>query len=244
MINKYNKKMWQVADNSMIDTYKWSPKGVALKDGGRAALDTFMSAYPFAVDGYNKYFDLAFKKANIILNTKIKNYDIENKQVAINGEKYKFEVIVNTISPDILFEHCYGEMPFVGRDFHKIVFPSEYIFPENVYFLYYANDEQFTRLVEYKKFTHHKSSTTLIGMEIPSKNGKHYPLPFKSEMEKAEKYFQLMPEGVFSIGRAGSYRYKVDFDDCIEQSMELARVLKNGAGRDHPVLLKRWQKFE
>ena len=63
-------------------------------------------------------------------------------------------------------------------------------------------------------------------------------------MRKAEKYFQLMPEGVFSIGRAGSYRYKVDFDDCIEQAMELARVIKNGDGRVHPVLLERWQKFE
>ena len=30
----------------------------------------------------------------------------------------------------------------------------------------------------------------------------------------------------------------------IEQAMELARVLKNGEGRDHPVLLQRWQKFE
>ena len=38
-----------------------------------------------------------------------------------------------------------------------------------------------------KKFTHHKSPTSLIGMEIPSKNGKHYPLPFRSEMKKAEK---------------------------------------------------------
>src|SRR5262249_56182710 len=99
--------------------------------------------------------------------------------------------------------------------------------------LYYANDEQFTRLVEYKKFTHHRSPTSLVGMEIPSLNGKHYPLPFKSEQELARKYFELMPEGVYSIGRAGSYRYGLDIDDCIEQAMAMAAELPQG-GRDPP----------
>jgi UDP-galactopyranose mutase len=32
----------------------------------------------------------------------------------------------------------------------------------------------------------------------------------------------LMPDGVFSIGRAGSYNYAVDIDNCIEQAMEIA----------------------
>ena len=75
-------------------------------------------------------------------------------------------------------------------------------------------------------------------------NGKYYPMPIKKEMEKAEEYFNLMPDGVFSMGRAGSYRYLVDIDDCIEQSMELAQILKNGIERNHPVLLERWHKFE
>src|SRR5262249_58867158 len=99
--------------------------------------------------------------------------------------------------------------------------------------LYYANDEQFTRLVEYKKFTHHRSPTSLVGMEIPSLNGKHYPLPFKSEQELARKYYALMPEHVYSTGRAGSYRYALDIDDCIEQAMLMAQQIKEG-GRDYP----------
>ena len=53
-------------------------------------------------------------------------------------------------------------------------------------------------------------------MEIPSNNGKHYPMPIKSEIAKAEKYFSIMPDDVFSIGRTGSYDYNVDIDvvDC------------------------------
>jgi len=243
MINSYNKKMWIVDDNSTIDTFNWSPKGVTIKDGPKAAWDTAMSAYPYASDGYNKYFDLVLDKAQVLFNTKIDKYDIPNKKVSIGNDTLQFDIIVNTISPDILFDYCYGELPYIGRDFHKIVFPTEHVFPDHVYFLYYANEEKFTRLVEYKKFTHHKSPTTLIGMEVPSMKGKYYPMPIKKEMERAEKYFKLMPQGVYSMGRAGSYRYLVDIDDCIEQSMELTDIIKNGGEVNHPVLLERWQEM-
>ena len=75
-------------------------------------------------------------------------------------------------------------------------------------------------LVEYKKFTQHKSKTTLIGMEIPSLNGRFYPVPIKSEQKKAKKYFEQFTKNTYSIGRAGSYRYEVDIDDCIYQSLQ------------------------
>ena len=226
-IDRYSKKMWQFKDNKLIDTFSWSPKGVALKEGPRAAWDQAISGYPYAPDGYNQYFDLATQDAKILLSTQIEHYDIPKKTVVIKGERRKFDIIVNTISPDILFDCCFGELPYVGRDFHKMVLPTEHCFPPNVYFIYYANDEQFTRLVEYKRFTKHQSSSTLIGMEIPSRNGKHYPIPTKTEQEKAQKYFDLMPEDVFSIGRAGSYRYHVDIDDCIEQAIKMAEVVSS-----------------
>ena len=37
-----------------------------------------------------------------------------------------------------------------------------------------------------------------------------------------DEYFRLMPDNVYSIGRAGSYRYQVDIDDCIEQAKEVS----------------------
>jgi len=239
-IDGYNKKMWLVDDNKKIDTFNWSPKGVTIKSGPRAAWDAAMSAYPYAEDGYNKYFDYAVQGVNVMLNTRIERYDIPNRTVWLNGEKKTYDVIINAISPDELFEKCYGELKYIGRDFHKIVFPTEHVFPEHVYFLYYANDEQFTRLVEYKKMTHHKSPTTLIGMEIPSLNGRHYPLPFKKDMALASKYFEMMPDHVYSIGRNGSYRYGLDIDDCIEQAMIMAKQIKEG-GRDYPVPMEIWR---
>ncbi len=242
IIKHYNQKMWLVDDNKKIDTFKWSPKGATIKDGPRAAWDIAISAYPYAKNGYDDYFDMVLKKVNVKLNTKIESFDIPNKTVIIDGNKLSFDIIINTISPDLLFDKCYGELPFIGRDLHTIVFPNEFVFPENVYFIYYPNKEKFTRLVEYKKFTHHKSKNSLIGMEIPSLNGKHYPLPIKSEQIRAKKYHDLMVENVYSIGRAGTYRYLVDIDDCIEQAMKIGENIKNNT-YDGPIPLERWREF-
>lgn len=227
-IDQYNKKMWLVDKCSDIDTFNWSPKGVALKDGPRAAWDIAISAYPIAANGYDDYFDFATAEAKVLLETKIEHFDIPAKKVYFNDSWKEFDVIVNTISPDILFDNCFGELNFLGRDLHLMVFPGQHVLPENVYFLYYANQEKFTRIVEYKKFTHHESSTTLLGLEMVSNNGKHYPMPFSSEQKKAQRYLDLMPDGVFSIGRAGTYLYGVDIDDCIWQAMLMRQHIERG----------------
>ncbi len=224
-IDGYSKKMWRVDDNKIIDDFGWSPKGVALKEGPRAAWDIAISAFPYGLDGYDPYFTKTTTEARVLLNTRIERYDIENKTVTINGEAKRYDIIVNTISPDLLFEQCHGELPYVGRDFHAFVLPVEHAFPDNVYFLYYAGKEQFTRIVEYKKFTQHKAPTTLLGLEIPSKNGRYYPMPLTSEYARAQVYLDMLPDGVFSIGRAGSYRYQVDIDDSIEQAMNIGKTL-------------------
>ena len=75
--------------------------------------------------------------------------------------------------------------------------------------------------------TLHKSKTSLIGLEIPSRNGKHYPLPFKKEINKAFGFINNFPRWFFSIGRAGTYRYAVDMDDCVEQAIEIGKIINN-----------------
>jgi UDP-galactopyranose mutase len=95
-----------------------------------------------------------------------------------------------------------------------------------VYFLYYANEEPFTRIVEYKKFYRHGASTTLLGMEIPSFSNKLYPYPMTEDKAIARKYFEALPERVFSIGRSGSYEYRIDIAGCIRQALDLAEKLR------------------
>lgn len=226
-VNSYSKKMWQVGSNTEIDTFKWSPKGTAIKRGSRAAWDTAISAYPVAPNGYDDYFKIAAAEAIVMLNTKIEVYFIEEKKVMIDNEWHSFDAIVNTIAPDTLFEYEFGRLPFVGRDVIPIVLPVEFALPKDVYFCYYTGAETYTRVTEYKKFTRHADkSSTLITIETPSKNGRLYPLPIKRYKDLAQKYLDLMPDNVFSIGRAGSYDYAIDIDDCIAQAMDVAGKLK------------------
>jgi UDP-galactopyranose mutase len=231
IIDKYNKKMWLVDSCNKIDTFKWSPKGYTIKKGKKAAFDNWISMYPSEKDGYNGFFDNILKKKNIkfYFNTSVTSLDTKKKTLYLNKKlKINFDILINTISPDEIFNKKFGELGFIGRDLHKIVLPTENVFPRNVFFLYYPNDEKFTRLVEYKKFTQHKSKTSLIGMEVPSMNGRFYPLPFKSEQKKAKKYFDQMPKNFYSIGRAGTYRYEVDIDDCIWQALQIKKQIETG----------------
>lgn len=229
IIDNYNKKMWLVKSNKKLDTFNWSPKGYTIKKGSRAAFDDHISCYPYANDGYNQYFDkiLKIKNVKVLFNSVANKFNLKSKTVNINGKKNSFDILINTIAPDEILNFKYGKLGFIGRDFHKIVLPSKEVFPKNVFFLYYPNKESFTRLVEYKKFTLHKSKTTLIGMEIPSLNGRFYPVPIKSEQKKAKKYFRDFTKNTYSIGRAGSYRYEVDIDDCIYQSMLIKKDIEN-----------------
>lgn len=227
-VDTYSKKMWGVKDNRELDDFLWSPKGVALKKGDvKAAWTEAISGYPIKANGYDDFFTIATKNTKVCLNTNIEEFDLPNYRVKIAGEWQKYDIIVNTLAPEDVMNNAYGPLRWMGRDFMQIVLPVKEVFPKNVYFLYYANQEPFTRIVEYKKFyNQYDSNTTLLGIEIPSSKGKLYPIPTLADKAKAQKYFDAMPEKVFSIGRAGSYRYEVDIDDIIEQSLEIGQKLK------------------
>jgi len=228
-IDDYNKKMWLVDDCSEIDTFSWSPKGAAIKDGERAAWSEAISAYPYARDGYNAYFAIASADAKVRCSTPVSHIDFENKAIVTETDSTRFDIVINTLSPDIIFQNCYGRLRFLGRDLLKVVLPVEQCLPDDIYFLYYANSEPFTRIVEYKKFTHHVSPNTLIGLEIPSENGRFYPMPSKADIALSNRYFDEMPDWMYSIGRMGSYRYDVDIDDSIKQAMLIVRDIKSAS---------------
>ena len=162
----------------------------------------------------NKYFGEICRSGKFLLNNPIKSLNFDG------FEDHTFDMIISTISPEIIMDFAYGELMWAGRDFFKIVLPVESVFPKEVYFLYYAGNEPFTRIVEYKKFYHNESPHTLLGIEIPSTRNKLYPYPVKSQQAIHQKYIDSLPENVFSIGRNGSYRY-LDVGLTIEQCMDV-----------------------
>lgn len=230
-VNQYSKKMWMVADNREIDSFKWSPKGVTIKSGPRAAWDSAYSGYPMARNGYDDYFAAATRDVKVRLSTKAVNYNITPQclRVALGGEWLDFDLIVNSLSPDVIGQGEFGQLPFIGRDLTRVMLPVENALPPNVYFAYYAGKEPYTRVTEYKKFTKHRDqSSTLISLEYPSHSNRLYPLPTSAARAQARRYFDSFPPAVVNVGRAGTYDYAVDVDDCIIQAFALAERVKQG----------------
>ncbi|MBI3021759.1 MAG: NAD(P)-binding protein [Candidatus Omnitrophica bacterium] len=221
-VETYSKKMWDIPSNTEITDFVFTTKGVALKTGPKAAWTEAISAFPMKINGYDDYFEIATRDVSVHLKTTIDAFDVEHHRVNIEGVWQTYDLIVSSISPEIILNNAFGPLRWIGRDFFKIVLPVPEVFPPNVFFLYYANQEPFTRIVEYKKFYQYEAPTTLLGLEIPSFNNKLYPYPARQDQERAQRYLDALPPKVFSIGRAGVYRY-IDIDDIIAQCLDLAK---------------------
>lgn len=231
-IKFYNMKAWLLESNTEMEVWdareseKVKVKPKRFETGSRYEFPDYFQCYPLAKDGYNHFFDYCLDGCNVMLNTTISKIDVDKCQVILeDGNKIKGDIMISTTSPDCLFEFCYGKLPFIGRDFHKIVLPTEHVFPKDVYFLYYpGEDEKHTRIVEYKKFSLYESPNSLIISEVPSTNGKYYPVINRNEIEKAQKYINLLPSNIFSVGRAGLYRY-VDMSEITRHGIDFQKNL-------------------
>lgn len=228
-IKTYTKKMWEVESNKVFDDYSWTIKGSPIQYGDRmchlaSPTDSQLHAYPIEETGYNRFFEYCVRNSKVYLNTNIDRVDLEKKEVYTAGEVLKGDIIVSTIALDDLMDYCYGELKYMGRDFFKIVLPKEHIFNEGHHFMYYPNHEQFTRIVEYKNLTGHKADSSLLVMEIPSHSNKLYCYNIKNEQDKAEKYMKSLPNGVYSMGRLGTYKY-LNINQCIDAVCKFVTTL-------------------
>lgn len=224
-IKEYNRKAWMLPSNTDMDTgFEATVKLKPLESGDRYEYRDWFNCYPTPHDGYNRFFDVALEGCRVLLNATIAAFDLEACSVRLSdGRQIQGDIMVSTLSPDTLFACDEGELKYVGREFLKVVLPIERALPEDVYFVYYPNaNETQTRVVEYKKFTLHRSPHTLLGVEIPSLKNKLYPTMIQAEVDKAKRYLSRLPDHVFSLGRMGSYRY-VDIDDIILQSLEFVK---------------------
>ncbi len=224
-VNHYSKKMWGITDNTELTDFSWSLKGVALKKGARNVRDDLIHAHPSNMDGYNPYFESIVDKVEVNLNTKITRFDPERRRIKADGIWIQGDILVSSTSLDLLMNYAFGELRYIGRKFIPIVLPCEQIIPDPTLYLYYGGQEHYTRIVEYKKLYGYNSPFTLIGVEIPSFKNKLYPYPIKSEEEKAKQYLDNLPEGVYSIGRLGRYKYD-NIGQVYMQARELAKNLK------------------
>lgn len=222
-IKTYTHKMWMISDNTAIDDFSWSPKGVAIKRGPREGWDTAISAYPTAIDGYNKFFDSASQLVDVFIMGSVKKVDPGTLTVHLPHGAETFDLIINSAPVDDVYNMFHGPLCYIGRHIEYVVLPVEYALPPSVYFTYYTGQEPYTRVVEYKKFTRYMSPYTVISLEYPSSSsGKYYPLPVPDQRDLHRAYESLNHSMFFNIGRIAKYNYRYDIDDVIEQVLALS----------------------
>jgi UDP-galactopyranose mutase len=219
-VRDYSKKMWQIESNVELTAFKFDGKGVGLQTGSKEVRPEYDVAYPIKLNGWDDFFDIAAAQPGVEVrcSTKVEAVDVMKPAVRVGGEWIEGDLMISSISPDILLDHQYGELPYIGRELLKLVLPVEHIVPDPIFFLHYANGEVFTRVVEYKKLTGYQAPTTLLGIEIPSRRNKLYPYPIKEEQDKADRYRKAMPDHVRSVGRMGNYRY-FDIGDVVNEAL-------------------------
>lgn len=219
-VEDYSKKMWQVPSNTAIDGPFHMLTRPRIQSGSRDYVD-FELAYPRKITGWDDFFTgaTAGSKVTVLLDAAIEAFDVERTAVRINGQWIGADLLISSISPDDLLGHCYGHLPYMGRDFMNLVLPIEHLLPQHVNFLHYAGSEPYTRLTEYKKLTGHVSPTTLLGLEFPSKKQRLYPYFTREALALAEKYLAELPGQVISVGRMGLYKY-LGIHDIIADALE------------------------
>jgi len=219
-VNKYSKRMWNIESNAVLTDFAFDGKGIALQTGTKEVRPDFAVAYPYDIRGWDPFFELCAETEGVTLhlNATATAFNLDESSVCVNGEWLKSDLIVSSLSPDLLFDYKYGRLEYMGRDFMKLVLPTELVTPDPIYFLHYPNDEVFTRVVEYKKLTGYESPSTMLGIEIPSKSNKLYPYPVKEQQDLADEYLSDLPENVVSIGRMGNYRY-LDIGSSVEEAL-------------------------
>ena len=207
-INRYSKKMWMIGSNKELDTFKWSAKDRPIESGTRECYKGAIVGYPLALDGYNSYFEKTINGSNLILGENACNIDLDSKSIELgDGTVLKGDIVVSSIPIEELCNYSLGDLPYAGRDFIVFVLPCKQVFPGDVRFCHYTQSEPYTRIVEFKKLTYYQSEDTLLVIEIPSKNNKLYPYMIKKYLDRAKEYLNSLPNGVFSIGRLGTYKY-------------------------------------
>lgn len=224
-VDKYSKKMWGIKSNKELSVdFEWVNKGTPIREKDTRLYSDMFQGYPVASDGYNKFFDKALKGSTFIPECKIESFDPKTRKIKTNRGEFKGDIIINTISVDQLFGNKFGSLRYSGREMLKVVLPTKQVMPDDITWIHYSGAESFTRITEFKKITNYKSKNTLIGIEVPSSQGKHYPVQTEKEKQRFAQYQKLFPKNFYSIGRLGRFLYN-NIPGVMREAMDTVRAI-------------------
>ena len=179
---------------------------------------------------YSAVFDSILDHENITVITGTDALTVikaEGDKIYYNKEVFNGDVIY-TGATDELFGYVYGQLPY--RSLHLEFERLNMNLYQEASVVNYPNDEDFTRITEFKHFYGKKGEGTTILKEYPvpyDLNGKgnipYYVIPGKENAQKYQKYLELAKKikNLHLVGRLAEYKY-YNMDAVILRSLEIS----------------------
>lgn len=128
---------------------------------------------------------------------------------------------------DEFFDYELGALPYRSLDLKFETLDCECFQSKAV--VNYPNDNDFTRITEFKHFLSEKSDKTVILKEFPEqfevgKNERFYAVLNEQNRELYQKYLKIAQNVIF-LGRLGDYQY-YDMDKAIKRALDVFEGLK------------------
>jgi len=210
----YTRKQWD-ADPSELSAMVTSRIPVRTNQDDRYFTDKFQF---MPLNGYTRMFENMLDHPNIHVMLQTDYHDL------IDLIPYKQLIFTGPI--DEYFDYCYGKLPYRSLRFEHHTFDQT--FKQKVAVVNYPNDQEYTRITEYKYLTGQEHPKTSVTYEFPCWNGDpFYPVPKPENQELYRKYAALAKDlpDVHFAGRLGTYRY-YNMDQVVAQALTLYDKLK------------------
>ncbi len=213
----YTTKQWGVKPEE-IDSSVTARVPVYISRDSRYFQDKFQG---IPLQGYSQLIE------NMLTNPKIK--------IQLNTDfsllkDIEYDRLFYTGSIDEFFGYKYGVLPYRSVYFELEEHNKE--FYQNNSVVNYPNDNDFTRIHEYKYYLDDKSPKTVIAKEYSEafeigKNERYYPISKDENIELYKKYLKDAQklENVYFLGRLGDYKY-YDMDKAVFRALEVFEELK------------------
>ena len=209
----YTRKQWGL-DPSQLDAAVAGRIPVRFDHDDRYFTDT-IQAMP--LQGYTAMFERLLDHPNITVRTGV--------DFAEAAQVYRNSKVVFTGPVDEYFDFQFGPLPYRSLEFRHETHDTEVF--QSAPVINYPNDNEYTRITEFKYLTGQKHRKTSIVYELPRAEGDpYYPIPRPENAAIFARYKALadQQESVTFCGRLANYKY-FNMDQVVAQALSTFEAL-------------------
>jgi UDP-galactopyranose mutase len=209
----YTRKQWGL-DPSELDSCVIARIPVRTNQDDRYFTDSFQA---MPLHGFTRMFEnmLDHPRITVVLGTDYRDV----------MRSVKFQEMVYTGPVDDFFDYRYGKLPYRSLEFRHKTLDQENLQPVAV--INYPNENEYTRVTEFKHLTGQKHAKTSVVYEYPRSEGDpYYPVPRPENQKLYAAYQALAAEypNTHFVGRLATYKY-FNMDQVCAQALTLCSRL-------------------